>query len=150
MSAQVLPCDKDTTFACPGTTHGQFGDQLCAEAYEGPLCSRCRSEHYRDTITQRCERCDGEENKSGGKDTIFILAGGLAVLALVGYLICHTEAVRKFVERMKHRLQTWSNHLTMFVITWQAISNLATVHKFKVRASLWMWAVDSSPKNGGQ
>ena len=95
--------------------------------------SRCRNQHYRDTITQRCERCDGAENKSGGRHVIFIVAAVLVALALAIYFyLFHTKSGKDFYEAKKDQMMTYSNHATMLVITWQTIANLAAVHKFKV------------------
>ena len=61
------------------------------------------------------------------------LAGVLALVALGGYFFSRTKKAREFLEARRKKLLVIGNHITMLVITWQAIANLASVHKFKVR-----------------
>ena len=130
LSAQVLKCPVKG--ACAGSKLNGT-ENGCNVGYDGPLCSRCKdpaepkTKYYRDSIDSRCVECGGD---SGRTLIVPIVLGGVLVIVLC-LVAAFWDRLSRFRKRYRDTITTWSNHGTMFIITYQIIINLSRVHKFQ-------------------
>ena len=93
--ACVATANDNGTRAVRGgaTRHGNetasrldYGDNICARGYGGPLCDTCKLHYYRDSLSRRCESCMLVRQLSSF--TIVLLAlGALLFVSLVSYVV---------------------------------------------------------------
>ena len=111
--------------------YSKWQSQQCGVGYEGPICSRCAEEFFRDSWYGTCLPCqEGDDiNLSPPTIAFIVLVVGIMLFSL-GSTFIYRKQLEAYYDRNEGRFLTMSHHATTIFITWQIVSALPAANKY--------------------